>query len=50
VRIVVGKRGLTEGQVEMSLRRDGIKNMVPLGEVIPEVRRVLAELAAEIDD
>ncbi len=50
VRVVVGKRGLAEGQVEMSLRRDGEKRMVPLAEVIPEVQRVLAELAGEIED
>ena len=49
VRVVVGKRGLTEGQVEMSLRRDGEKKMVPLAEAIPEVKRLLAELAGEID-
>ncbi len=49
VRVVVGKRGLAEGQVEMSLRRDGEKRMVPLADAIAEVHRVLEELAAEID-
>ena len=48
VRVVVGKRGLAEGQVEMSLRRDGEKKMVPLAEAIPKVKRLLAELAEEI--
>ncbi len=48
VRVVVGKRGLAEGQVEMSLRRDGEKKMVPLAEAIPEVQRLLAALAGEI--
>jgi len=50
VRIVVGKRGLSEGQVELSLRRDGEKRMVPLADAVTEVQALLDQLRIEIND
>jgi len=45
VRVVVGKRGLDNGEVELSLRRDGEKRMRPVAELVDAVRELLAEAA-----
>jgi prolyl-tRNA synthetase len=45
VRLVVGKRSLKEGQVELSLRRDRERHQVPLADAVAQVRRMLDELA-----
>ncbi|MEM6455790.1 MAG: proline--tRNA ligase [Acidobacteriota bacterium] len=37
VRVVVGKKALAEGEIEMSLRRDRAKQMVPVAQVIGRV-------------
>ncbi len=41
VRLVVGKKGLEQGHVELSLRRDGAKVPVPLAEAAARVRAAL---------
>ena len=46
VRVVLGKRGLDNGQVELSLRRDGEKKATPIAEVVPAVEALLEELRA----
>lgn len=43
VRLVVGKKGVEQGQVELSLRRDRAKLPVPLAEAAARVRQALAE-------
>ncbi len=48
VRVVVGKRGLENGQVEMSLRRDGEKRPVPLTDAVTAVQELLDTLRAEL--
>ncbi len=45
VRVVVGKRGLDAGEVELSLRRDGEKRMRPVAELVDAVRELLTEAA-----
>ncbi|MEM7349348.1 MAG: proline--tRNA ligase [Acidobacteriota bacterium] len=42
LRVVVGQRGLAEGNVEISLRRDREKHAVPLGEMMEKVEAMLA--------
>jgi prolyl-tRNA synthetase len=49
VRVVVGKRGLAEGQVELSLRRDGEKRMVPVADAVNEVEALLESLRIEVE-
>jgi prolyl-tRNA synthetase len=49
VRIVVGKRGLESGEVELSLRRDGERRPTPVGELVPAVLALRDELQQEID-
>ena len=44
VRVVIGKRGLESGEVELSLRRDGEKRSAPIAELVPSVQRLLDEL------
>ncbi|MGQ9752592.1 MAG: proline--tRNA ligase [Thermoanaerobaculaceae bacterium] len=44
VRVVVGKKGLEQGQVEISLRRHNEKRPVPVKETIARVLAVLDEL------
>ncbi|MCD4751163.1 MAG: proline--tRNA ligase [Thermoanaerobaculales bacterium] len=44
VRVVVGKRGLDKGEVEISLRRDGERRTAPLGDVINAVKSLLDEV------
>ncbi len=41
LRVVVGKRSLDSGEIEMSLRRDGEKRSVPLAAAITEARALL---------
>jgi prolyl-tRNA synthetase len=49
VRIVAGARGAeAEGNVEVSLRRDGEKTLVPVADLVPKVQELLAELRAEL--
>jgi prolyl-tRNA synthetase len=47
VRVVVGKRGLDNGEVELSLRRDREKQMTPVAETVAAVRKLLEELHTE---
>ena len=42
LRVVVGKRGLDAGEVELSLRRDRVKTMAPIADLVPAVRDLLA--------
>jgi prolyl-tRNA synthetase len=44
IRVVVGKRGLENSEVEISLRRDGEKHLVPIPEMVASVRDLLDEL------
>lgn len=44
VRVVVGNKGLEQGQVEISLRRHNEKRLVPVKETIARVRAVVDEL------
>jgi prolyl-tRNA synthetase len=44
VRVVLGKRGLDAGEVELSLRRDGEKRPTPIPEMVPAVQALLEEL------
>lgn len=44
VRIVVGARGLKEGKVELSLRRDGEKELVPIDQIKERVEALLESL------
>ena len=46
VRVVLGKRGLENGEVELSLRRDGEKKSTPIAEMVPAVEALLEELRA----
>jgi len=50
VRVVVGKRGLESGEVELSLRRDGERRPTPIADLVPAVNSLLEELRGEIDD
>jgi len=47
VRVVVGKRGLENGEVEVSLRSGGERRSIPLGDLLAELRELLAELRDE---
>ena len=49
VRIVVGKRGLDNGEVELSLRRDGERRSTPVGDLVPAVEALLDDLRSEIE-
>jgi prolyl-tRNA synthetase len=44
VRVVLGKRGLDAGEVELSLRSDGEKRPTPIAEMVPAVQALLEEL------
>ncbi len=48
VRVVVGKRGVENGEIELSLRRDGQRRSAPLDEAVGAVEALLAELRAEL--
>jgi prolyl-tRNA synthetase len=47
VRVVLGKRGLEAGEVEISLRRDGEKRPTPIAEMVPSVEALLEELRGQ---
>jgi prolyl-tRNA synthetase len=44
LRVVVGKKGVEQGQAELSLRRDRAKVPVPLGDAVAKVKELLAGL------
>ncbi len=44
VRVVIGKKGVEQGQAEISLRRDRVKIPTPLGEAVAKTRELLAGL------
>jgi prolyl-tRNA synthetase len=46
VRVVVGKRGLASGEVELSLRRDRERVMVPITDIVERVRAAVDGLRA----
>ncbi len=48
VRVVAGARGLAEGNVELSLRKDGEKRLVPVDEIVSTVQVVLTDLRATL--
>ncbi len=48
VRVVVGKKGLAEGAVEISLRRDRERRMVPLADAVQAVGSLLDQLRGEL--
>ncbi len=48
VRVVVGKRGLDNGEIELSLRRDGERRSAPIGDAVDAVRGLLHELRSEL--
>jgi prolyl-tRNA synthetase len=48
VRIVVGKRGLDSGEIELSLRRDGERVSTPIDQLVPAVNELLDKLLGEI--
>jgi len=48
VRVVVGKKGLANGEIELSLRRDRERVMVPVAGAVEKVQEVLEELRAEV--
>ena len=43
VRVVAGKKGLEQGQVELSLRRDRVKLSTPVGEAVARARQLLEQ-------
>jgi prolyl-tRNA synthetase len=45
LRVVVGKKGFQQGQVEISWRRGGGRHSVPLFEVVGAVQESLGKLA-----
>ena len=49
VRVVVGKRGLAEGNVEISLRRDRERRDTPKEAAVATVHELLAELRDEVE-
>ena len=46
VRVVLGKRGLEAGEVELSLRKDGEKHLTPISDMVPAVQAMLEELSS----
>jgi len=46
IRVVVGKRGLAEGKVELSLRQDRIKNLIDRTDAADHIQALLAEQRA----
>ena len=44
IRVVLGKRGLEAGEVELSLRKDGEKHLTPISDIVPAVQAMLEEL------
>ena len=43
VHVIVGERGLKNNQVEIKVRRSGEKMMVPIDDLIPAVKKLLAD-------
>ena len=43
IRVVVGQKGLAEGKIEVSLRRDREKMSVPTDEVMAKIAELLAD-------
>jgi prolyl-tRNA synthetase len=41
VRVVLGQRGLAAGEVELSLRRDGVKRPTPIANLVADVKGLL---------
>ena len=50
VRVVVGSRGLADGKVEISLRRDGVKRLVGLADTVAEIEGLLGELRIHVGE
>jgi prolyl-tRNA synthetase len=50
VRVVVGSRGLADGQVEISLRRDGVKRMVNAADTVAEIESLLEQLRIDVGE
>jgi len=48
VRVVVGKRGVEKGEIELSLRRDGERRSAPLEGAVDAVEALLGELRSEL--
>ena len=48
IRLTVSERALAQGGVEMKLRRQSEKSILPLNEITARVRSELAALSAEI--
>jgi prolyl-tRNA synthetase len=44
LRVVVGKKGVEQGQAELSLRRDRVKAPVPLGDAVARAMEMIAAL------
>ena len=44
VRLVVGKKGIEQGQVEVSLRRDRIREGIPEADAVSRVQQLLSEM------
>src|SRR5690606_12968040 len=49
VRLTAGKRSLDQGGVEMKLRREAERSLVPLSDVVQSVQATLDALLAEIE-
>jgi len=49
VRVVAGSRGLADGKVEISLRRDGVKRMVNIAATVAEIRSLLEQLRIHLE-
>jgi len=47
VRVVVGKRGLENGEIELSLRREGEKRLTPISEMVEAVQAMLEDLRSK---
>jgi len=47
VRVVVGKRGLENSEVELSLRKDGEKHLTPISEMVEGVQAMLEDLRSK---
>ena len=48
VRIVVGQKGLANGEVELSLREDRERQMVPVGELVSRLEQTLQLLRQQL--
>ncbi|MCF7953856.1 MAG: proline--tRNA ligase [Spirochaetales bacterium] len=50
IQITMGKRTLEKGAVEVKLRKEEEKELVPLGEIVPYIQKSIAKLEQEIKD